>query len=115
MNISTRNNLIKEIDNYFKDYKKFKMPSFRKSTKESNFFHKNSSRIYKLFNLKNKTSEQYNQLNELILCSYFSSKTVIKSIKKINNFSYDKKKINIINLFDSNKKRIFKNLTSNDK
>ena len=107
MNIKTKDNLINEINSYFKDYKKFKMPSFRECTKESIFFKKNYYKIYKLFYLKNKNSEQILNLNELILCSYFSSKNVIKSIKKLNNFYYDKRKIKIKNLFDRNKKKIY--------
>ena len=33
MNINNKNNLIKEINSYFRDYKKFKMPSFTQSVK----------------------------------------------------------------------------------
>ena len=32
---------------------------------------------------------------------------VIKSIKKLNIFNYDKKKINIKSIFDRNKKKIY--------
>ena len=104
MNIK-KDNLINEINSYFKDYKKFKMPSFRQCTKESVFFKKNYYKIYRLFYLKNKNSKQILTLNELILCSYFSSKNVIKSIKKLNIFNYDKRKNNIKNIFDRNKKK----------
>ena len=107
MNINNKNNLIKEINSYFRDYKKFKMPSFTQSVKGSLFFKKNYSKIYWLFYLKHKNIEQIYDLNELILCSYFSSKHVIKSIKKLNNFNYDKRKVNTKNLFDRNKKKIY--------
>lgn len=107
MSIKNKDNLIKEISSYFKDYKKFKMLSFRQCAKESVFFKNNYSKIYRLFYLKNKNSEQIHDLNELILCSYFSSKNVIKSIKKLNNFNYVKRKINIKNLFNRNKKKIY--------
>lgn len=107
MNIEDKENLITDINNYFKDYKKFNMLSFKQSTKDSDFFKKNYSKILKLFYLKNKNIEQIFSLNELILCSYFSSKKVIKSIKKFNNLKNDKKKINIKNLFDTNKKKIY--------
>ena len=107
MNIKNKENLIREINSYFKDYKKFKMPSFKQCTKESSFFKKNYSKIYSLFHLKNKNFKQITDLNELILCSYFSSKNVIKSIKKLNNYNYDKRKVNIKNLFDRKKKKIY--------
>jgi len=54
MNIKNQDCLIKELNTYFKDYKKFKMPSFRQSAKDSSFFKNNYSKIYKLFYLKNK-------------------------------------------------------------
>ena len=60
-----------------------------------------------MFYLKNKNYEQTIDLNELILCSYFSSKNVIKSMKKKNNFNYDKRKVNIKKLFDTKKKKIY--------
>jgi hypothetical protein len=107
MNIKNQDCLIKELNTYFKDYKKFKMPSFRQSAKDSSFFKNNYSKIYKLFYLKNKNFEQIQNLNDLILISYFSSKNSIKSIKKLNNLNNDKKKIDIKNLFIRSKKKIY--------
>ena len=107
MNIKNQEGLINELDTYFKDYKKFKMPSFRQSAKNSTFFKNNYSKIYKLLSLKNKNFEQIQKLNDLILISYFSSKNSIKSIKKLNSLNNDKKIINIENLFIRNKKKIY--------
>ena len=107
MSIKKKDCLIKRLNEYFKDYKKFKMPSFKQCTHDSIFFKKNYSKIYKLFNLKNKNLKQNNKLDDLILCSYFSSKKVINSIKKFNNLEDNKRKVNINNLFDSNKKKIY--------
>jgi hypothetical protein len=107
MNIKNQEGLINELNTYFKDCKKFKMPSFRQSAKNSTFFKNNYSKIYKLLSLKNKNFEQIQKLNDLILISYFSSKKVIKSIKKLNSLNNDKKIINIKNLFIRNKKKIY--------
>ena len=99
--------LMKKFNEYFKDYKEFKMPSFKQCTNDSIFFKQNYSKIYKLFFLNNKNFKQKNELDDLILCSYFSSKKVINSIKKLSNLEDNKRKININNLFDSKKKKIY--------
>lgn len=114
MNIKKKDYLAKKLNEYFKDYKEFKMPSFRQCINDSIFFKKNYSKIYKLYYLKNKNFKQNNKLDDLILCSYFSSKKVINSIKKLNKLDNNKKKININNLFDSNKKKIYLKLIDNE-
>lgn len=107
MSIKKKDYLFKKLNEYFKDHKEFKMPSFRECTNDSIFFKKNYSKIYKLFYLKNKNLKQNNELDDLVLCSYFSSKKVVNSIKKLNKLDNYKRKLNINNLFDGNKKKIY--------
>ena len=94
--------LLNHLDGLISENKKYGMPKFSTAIKNSNFFKKN----YKeMINLVKKSIQESNngRLDELIFCSYFSSKIVIRKIKDINNQFYMERK-------NFNKKKLKKKL-----
>jgi hypothetical protein len=105
MTTKNKAKIIKKINDYFYDYNLYQMPDFNKSTDKSIFFKKNYKKIIKLFEKKNRTVQETKILNELILCSYFSSTVVINSIKNIEKSESKINSVKLNNLFDRNKKK----------
>ena len=105
--INNKKELLQYLDQLILYDEYYKMPKFSDAIKQSDFFQKNHKKIIEFIN-KVENYENTRKCDELIFCSYFSSKLVIKKIKQKNQLQFDRinrlyKKIN----FKKNQKKIY--------